>query len=212
MAAVEEGIERAVLGVDSRTRTMSERERRLVAYHEAGHALVARALPDGPTSHKLTIVPRGGSLGRCSVLDERDGTIHTRSTLKAHLAALLGGLAAEDLVFGEPASGAGTDLRLATDLARTMVCELGMSSVAGPVFWASVGANGRGPERSEDAARMVDGEVRRLLDEAMADATAVLTMARERLDAVTAALLEHETLDGGELDRMLMVPEVPATR
>lgn len=203
MALVEEGIERALLGLSSRGTIMSEEERRVVAYHEAGHALVAQGLPGATPPHKLTIVARGPTLGHATLLENHDRVIRSRSVLIDHMAVGLAGRVAEDLVFGEPASGAASDLKQVDDIARQMVCEWGMSKTLGPrVYPDGSAADGRHRLHSEEAARAVDAEVGRLVDEASQRARAVLIQQRATLDRVVHALLEQETLTGRELEEL----------
>ena len=192
---LEEGVDRALLGVSGHATRMSSIERRAVAYHEAGHALVAMALPNTAPPHKLTIVPRGRTLGHCARVAEDDKVLFSRSALLDDLAVALGGRAAEDLVLGDPLSGVADDLRRVGDIARRMVCELGMSDAVGLVPHADGGL-------SNDAARVIETEVRRLVDDAYGRARRVLLAWRAALDAVASALLEHETLSAADLERL----------
>ncbi|MGH9223852.1 MAG: AAA family ATPase [Acidimicrobiales bacterium] len=188
MPIVDEAIDRAMLGVASRAVVLSEDERRLVAYHEAGHALVAYALPGSSVPHKVTIVGRGSVLGQCSVLDAHDRLVHARSTLIERMAVALGGRVAEVLLLGEPASASGDDLRRVGELARHMVAELGMSDDVGPVG-------------GSDA--QVDEEVRRLAMQAQNIASEVLGQHRLALDRIAEALLDRETLTAAELESLV---------
>ncbi|HSH58199.1 MAG TPA: ATP-dependent zinc metalloprotease FtsH [Acidimicrobiales bacterium] len=203
MSLVEEGIDRAWMGVASRATILSEDERRVVAYHEAGHALVARGLPGASVAHKVTIVARGVALGHCSLSEPHDQLIRPRSMLLNQMAAGLGGRAAEDLVFGEPGSGAANDLRWAGGIARRMVCELGMSTVVGLVPYGDGLDPDTGPRSySEQTTRAIDAEVRSLMDEAYGRARAVLEGARAALDRVAHALLDKESLSLAELEQL----------
>jgi len=208
MAALEEGIDRARLGILSRSTIMSDEERRIVAYHEAGHALVALALPGGAPPHKLTIAPRGGTLGHCSLVDTHDRSIRTRSRLVGHMAVLLGGRLAEVIEFGEPSSSAGSDLEAASHIARQMVRELGMSDALGPLSYAEGPiSTGSGPRTySEEASRLIDAEARRLGEEASALASDTLLRRRAALRRVAEALLERETLTAAELHDLATEP------
>ncbi len=197
---LEEGVDRAVIGVASRGTILSEAERRMVAYHEAGHALVAMALPGAALPHKLTIVPRGGTLGHCAVVDTHDRAVRSQSDFLGTLAMLLGGRAAEELVFADRASSAESDLERVGEIARMMVCELGMSDALGPVGYGSNGANAG---RSEEEARLIYSEVRRLVDEAYEQALSVLVSSRRVLDRVAEALLERESLSAAELEHLV---------
>ncbi|HET7486426.1 MAG TPA: AAA family ATPase [Acidimicrobiales bacterium] len=197
MALVHEAVERVGAGV-ARARRLSEEDRRLVAYHEAGHALVGRALPGAGAPHHVSIVARGQALGATWRLDTDERAVHPRSALLDQLAGLLGGRAAERLVFGEPASGAADDLRRVAAMARQMVCDFAMSDTLGPVAYN--GATG---------GEAVDAAVRELIDEAFRRASAVLAASRPALDAVAAALLDRESLTAAELDRIAGPPPAP---
>ena len=202
---VEEAIERSY-GVASRATVLSEEERAVVAYHEAGHALVAGALT-GARPHKLSILAAGTSLGRCVTIDTHDRLVFSRPVLLDRMAALLGGWAAERLVFGSNASGVAHDVERVTDLARRMVCEFAMSDTLGPLDYRDGGA---GAAHSPEVARVVDAEVRRLVDEAGERASRLLTEDRAQLDAVARALLERETLSADELQQLQQAPRRPA--
>jgi cell division protease FtsH len=217
---IEEALDRTVHGI-GRTHVMSDEERRFVAYHESGHALVARALPGGDPPHKISIVPRGATLGAVTTLDplQSDRVVFTRSRLLNSIATSFGGRVAEELVFGEPGAGASADLAKARSLARRMVCELGMGAAAGPLPF---GADGRrddglwiGPvERSDELARTIDTEVQTVMLEAYQKARTVLLASRAALDRVAGALLERETLTAAELDDLAgpAVEPVPLTK
>jgi ATP-dependent metalloprotease FtsH len=194
MVLLEEGVERAGLGL-ARSRVLSEEERRIVAVHEAGHGLVARALPGGTVVHKLTIIPRGGSLGATWLPEADDRVLHSRSLLLERMAGLLGGRVAEQLVFGEPGDGAARDLQAVTAIARRMVTELGMSDALGALSYADGGA-----ALSDQTARLIDDETRRFVAQAEALARRVLEGDRSALSRVTDALLERETLTLEEVD------------
>jgi cell division protease FtsH len=190
---VEEAVERAMLGVAARGTVLGEHERRIVAYHEAGHALVARSLTGVPP-HKISVLPRGTALGHCTVLDGADQVVHARSALVDRIAVGLGGRVAEELVFGEPASSAAGDLQRVGDLARRMARELGMSDALGPLAFG-----GTAPY-SDETLRAVDTAAREIADEAHDRARTVLIGVRAALDRVAAALLERETLRADDLD------------
>ena len=211
-ALVDEGVDRAFLGVASRGWVMTEDERRLVAYHEAGHALVARALPNSPKPHKLTIVPRASSLGHCTLVDDADRVLSSRERALDRMAGLLGGRVAELLVVGDVSSGASNDLARANDLARTMVAEWGMSERLGAqVFVES--RNRREPRPwSEASARAIDTEVAALVAAAEDRARAALSAARDDLDRLATALLEQETLRSEDIERLLSSPGGPGGR
>jgi cell division protease FtsH len=212
MELLDEGIDRARLGIAGRV-MLNPEERRAVAVHEVGHALVARTLPGGDPPHRVTIHSRGHMLGATWVAPEADSMLRTRSTLLDQMAAMLGGRAAEDIVYGDLSDGARSDLARATELARTMVCQLGMSDRVGPMafpdYVEGVGPNGAPPRAfSEETARLIDEEVRALIDEAYGRAVAVLRAHRQDLERVVEALVERETLSGPYLDELLGRPAV----
>ena len=205
MAMVEEGIERAMMGLSSRATIMTEDERRVVAYHEAGHALVALSVPGAFAPQRLTIVPRGASLGACNMIDSHDRVMFSQTMLLAQMAALLGGMVAEQLVFGESGTGPAGDLSRVGDIARRMVTEYGMGTSLGTLTYPD-GGGARGPAHrafSEDSARMIDAEVRDLVEQARRQAVDTLTRKRGVLDKVAAALLEHESVTAEGLDRLV---------
>ena len=209
MALVDEGLDRAMMGVSARAVVMSDDERRIVAFHEAGHALVARALPGTGRAHRLTIVPRGGSLGHCTVVDDHDHdhVIHTRSALLDQMAVALGGRVAEELAFGEAGSTAGHDLARAGEMARRMVCQLGMGESVGMLAQAAgIGPDGRFHTYSDEAGRAMESDFRALMDEALGRAHSVLSASSSQLEAAALALLERETLTAGQLDEIVGPP------
>jgi cell division protease FtsH len=203
----EDAIERVVAGLERRTRVMSDSERRVVASHEAGHALVANLLPGADPVRKVSIVPRGkGALGYTLQLPTQDRYILTQRDLEARLAVLMGGRAAEELVFDSPSTGASDDLARATDLARRMVAEFGMSPKLGPVRYSGAGALGYlGPDMqlqsgvSQETTACLDQEIRRIVEVALERARMLLKERRPTLDALAAGLLQKEVLDGEEL-------------
>ena len=199
---MDEAVERVLVGISSRRHVMTPEERRVVAYHEAGHAIVGLALPGGSVPHKVTIVPRGQRVGYVWSVDEDERVIHSRSALIDQMAIGFGGRAAEELVVGEPGSGAADDLAKVSSLARKMVCELGMSEALGGVTYNGHGAgNGyhAAPSYSDEEARLIGEEVRRLIDEAHERSRRVLSESRASLDRIADALLERETLSADEL-------------
>jgi cell division protease FtsH len=202
MELIDEGIDRAESGIGA-SRIMSDEERRVVAYHEAGHGLVARTLSTDTIVHKLSIVPRGGRLGVAWLPEANERVLYSRSQLMRRMATLLAGLAAEEIALGELSSGGASDLRCATAIARSMVSH-GMSKAVGGL----VSANGTadGPVLSEETTRLVDSEVRSLLDEADGLAHDVLNQSRSALDRVVAALIERETLTLEEVEEIAGPP------
>ena len=218
-ADFEEALDRVLAGL-KRKRLMSPREREMVAAHEAGHAIVASVLPGVDPVHRISIVQRGyDALGHTMQLPVEDRYLRTRLELTQQLAVLLGGRAAEELLFQEMSTGAHSDLRQATDAARAMVIEFGMSPTIGPV---SLGTRHRSPmldpgdgayvvRVAERTAREIDEEVKRLLVDAHARATAVLASHRPALDRVRQLLLEHEVVEGAEVRRALVPEPAPQT-
>jgi ATP-dependent metalloprotease FtsH len=190
---IEESLERTGLGIASGHR-LSDKDRRLVAYHEAGHGLVARTLPGGRILHKISIVARGGSAGVTWLPEDGDRRLHSRSMLVERMATLLGGRVAEEIVFGEPADTAGSDLAQVTAIARRMVAELGMSDKVGSLSYGDGSVQDGTSAYSDETARLIDSEARRLVNEAEELAIGVLTGARSMLDRIAEALLERETL------------------
>jgi len=204
-------IERIVAGLEKRNRLLNPLERRVVAYHELGHAMVGLALPGTDTVHKVSIIPHGvGALGYTIQRPTEDRYLMTRAELEHKMAGLLGGRAAEQLVFGEISTGAADDLAKATDIARAMVLRYGMSEALGNVAYDRDRSPFLQPnfpvpqERNygEDTAHAVDGAVRRFVDQAFEQATAILRRNRALLDRTAAALLETETLNEPEIGQM----------
>ncbi len=207
MALLEEGLDRSTIGVGSGAVVLSEDERLVVAYHESGHALVARALPGATPAHRLTIVPRGGSLGHCTLIDTHDRAIHSRSMLIDHMAVGLGGRVAEELVFHETSSGVLSDLQRVGETARRMVCQLGMGMTTGLLPTAyGVGPDGRFHAYSDEASRVIETEVQALMEEATQRARSVLSASLPQLEAAALALLERETLTAQQLDEIVGAP------
>jgi cell division protease FtsH len=207
--SLEEAIDRVIAGPERRTRAMSDHEKKITAYHEAGHALVAWALPHSAPVHKVTILPRGRSLGHTLVLPTEDKYTQTRAEMIDTLAYALGGRAAEELVFHEPTTGAGDDIQKATALARAMVTEFGMSAKLGAVKYGQTDGEpflGRtmGHERdySENVAAEIDSEVRALIELAHDEAWEILAEYRDVLDAIVEELIEKETISQSELARI----------
>ncbi|MFW6772784.1 ATP-dependent zinc metalloprotease FtsH [Nocardioides sp. CPCC 205120] len=205
-AALDEAIDRVIAGPQRRTRLMNEHEKLITAYHEGGHALVAAALPGTDPVHKVTILPRGRALGYTMVLPDEDKYSQTRSEMLDKLAYMLGGRAAEEMIFHDPTTGAGNDIEKATSLARAMVTQYGMTERLGAIKLGDSGGEpflGRdmGHQRnySEDVAAMVDDETKKLLATAHQEAFDILEENRDVLDALVLALLDKETLDKAEI-------------
>ena len=204
--ALDEAIDRVIAGPQRRTRLMSEREKLITAYHEGGHALVAAALPGTDPVHKVTILPRGRALGYTMVLPDRDKYSQTRSEMLDKLAYMLGGMAAEALIFHDVTSGAGNDIEKATGLARAMVTQYGMTERLGAVKLGDSNSEpflgrdmGHTRNYSEETAAAVDGEIKTLLGHAHQEAFEILDENRDVLDALVLALLDKETLDKAEI-------------
>jgi cell division protease FtsH len=185
---------------------MTDEDKRQTAYHEAGHALVAMLTPGADPVHKVTIIPRGMALGVTMTMPEEDRYSMTREQILAQIKHAMGGRAAEDLVFGQLTTGASNDLKQATEHARRMVCQYGMSDAIGPISLGDDGGDvflGRDfmarKEYSEKKSQEVDEEISRILSENYDAAKQLLTDHRDVLDRVSEALLERETLDGAEL-------------
>ncbi|BCB85662.1 ATP-dependent zinc metalloprotease FtsH [Phytohabitans suffuscus] len=206
---LEESIDRVVAGPQRRTRVMSDHEKKITAYHEGGHALVAWALPHSAPVHKVTILSRGRSLGHTLVLPTEDKYTQTRAEMIDTLAYALGGRAAEELVFHEPTTGAGNDIEKATALARAMITQYGMSSKLGAVKYGTSGDEpflGRtmGHERdySDSVAAEIDAEVRALIELAHDEAWEILVEYRDVLDSIVLELMEKETISQTDMARI----------
>jgi cell division protease FtsH len=204
--SMDEAIDRVMAGPARKSNLMSEEERRVTAYHEAGHALVARALPHTDPVHKITIMPRGRALGYTMVLPEQDKYSTTRNQLLDQLAYSLGGRAAEELIFHDPSTGASNDIEKATALARAMVTQYGMTEAIGAM---KLGVDGSEPfmgrdyghqrDYSESVAATVDAEIRKLIEKAHQEAYDILEANRTILDEMVLQLLERETLNKEEI-------------
>ncbi len=204
--ALDEAIDRVVAGPQKKTRLMSEHEKKITAYHEGGHALVAHALPNTDPVHKVTILPRGRALGYTMVLPDEDKYSTTRNELLDQLAYALGGRAAEELVFHDPTTGAGNDIDKATKLARAMVTQYGMTERLGTIKLGQDSGEvflgrdmGHQRDYSEEVAAIVDEEVKKLIETAHDEAWEVLVQNREILDRLVLELLEKETLDKAQI-------------
>jgi cell division protease FtsH len=207
--ALDEAIDRVIAGPQRRSRLMSEKEKLITAYHEGGHALVAAALPGTDPVHKVTILPRGRALGYTMVLPDEDKYSQTRSEMLDQLAYMLGGRAAEEMVFHDPTTGAGNDIEKATALARAMVTQYGMTERLGAIRLGESNGEpfmgrdfGHARNYSEDVAAVVDEETKKLLTTAHQEAFDVLQENRDVLDSLVLALLEKETLDKEQIARV----------
>jgi cell division protease FtsH len=209
-ADIEEAIDRVIAGPERRSRRIGEEERRRVAYHEAGHALTAQVMPNADPVHKISIVARGGTGGHTRLLPEEDRALWTREQLRDSLAYALGGMASEELVFGEPSTGSGNDLHVATERAREMVRKYGMSERLGPMGFGSESESvflGRelmhSRDYSDETASEIDHEVRRLLNQALERSKRAIEENRGYLDKLAQRLLEIETLRRDEIQELL---------
>jgi cell division protease FtsH len=206
---LEEAIDRVIAGPERRTRAMSDNEKKITAYHEGGHALVAWALPHSAPVHKVTILPRGRSLGHTLVLPTEDKYTQTRAELVDTLAYALGGRAAEELVFHEPTTGAQDDIGKATTIARAMITEFGMSSKLGAVKYGTsdnepfLGRTmGHQRDYSDAIAAEIDSEVRSLIEVAHDEAWEILVEYRDVLDNIVLELIEKETVSQADMARL----------
>jgi len=216
MEELEEAIDRVIAGPERRTKLISDKEKGIIAYHEAGHALVAHILPNTNPVHKISIIPRGRALGYTLTLPTEDRYLVTKSELTDELAMLLGGRVAEEMIFHDITTGAQDDLEKTTKIARQMVCEYGMSQKLGPltlgqkqdqVFLGRDFASH--PDYSQEVAYEIDKEIKRIVDEAWTKARTILQENREKLDKIANTLIERETLEKEELVRLLEGVEEP---
>jgi len=209
-AELEEGIMRVIAGPEKKSRLLSEKERTITAYHELGHALVGFFLKDTDEVHKISIVARGQALGYTVSLPSEDRYLTTRSALMAQMAMTLGGRAAEELVFSEVTTGAANDLERVTQTAKQMVMRFGMSEKLGPrVLGRNHGLPFLGrelasePDYSDELAKDIDDEIRRVIQEAHDTATRVLREHMDELHRLSTILIEHETIDKDQFERLL---------
>jgi cell division protease FtsH len=214
---MEEAIERVIAGPERKSRLISEEEKRIVAYHEAGHAIVANAIPQADPVHKVSITARGMAGGYTIMLPEEDRTLMPRKKLFADMIGLLGGRAAEEIVFDDITSGASNDLERVTRLARSMVTRLGMSAELGPMVYGQkeelifLGREiSEQRDYSEAVAQQIDREVRLLVNQAYEEAKSIVTTYRAQLDAVAHRLMEVETITRDEFES-IFPPPVPKT-
>jgi cell division protease FtsH len=216
MAELEEAKDRVMMGPERRSLVLTEDEKRMTSYHEAGHTLCAKYLEHADPVHKVSVIPRGRSLGATFSLPEKDRRTRSRLYLRDLLAWAMGGRAAEQVVFSDITDGASDDIRRATHIAHLMVCEFGMSEKLGPrVFGETQGQVflGRelGHERdySDSTASLIDEEVKSLIDDAYQRALAIITDHRDQLEAIAKALIERETLDSDEIDLVMQGKPLP---
>lgn len=210
MPEMEEAAERVIMGPERRSRVISDKEKRLTAYHEGGHTLVGMLLDNTDPVHKVTIIPRGRAGGYTLSLPKEDRYYATRSEMLDELKVLLGGRVAEALVLKEISSGASNDLQRATSLARQMICEYGMSTELGPMTFGHrqdqvfLGRDiGRDKDYSEEVAAKIDKEIRKFIDEAYQKTESLLNENMDKLHLIADALIERETLEGEEIDQLM---------
>jgi cell division protease FtsH len=210
MMDFENAKDKVLMGVERRSMIISESEKRTIAYHEAGHALVADLLPGADPLHKVTIIPRGRALGLTQQLPTDDKYNYSREYLTNRITILMGGRAAEEIVLQQQTTGAGDDLEKATEMARKMVCEWGMSDKMGPLTFGKgeehifLGREmSRPKDYSEDTAIVIDGEIKRIVTESAFRARQLIEDNIEKLHALARALLERESLDGEDIARIL---------
>ncbi len=216
-ADLQEAIERVVAGLEKRSRVLAEDEKRIVAYHEVGHAIVGHMVPGGSKVAKISIVPRGMSaLGYTLQLPTEDRFLNSKEDLQGQITTLLGGRSAEEIVFGKVTTGAANDLQRATDIAEQMVSTYGMSTVLGPLAYDRQAGNRflgqtNSPRRSvsDATAQSIDREVRQLVDDSHNHALAILESNRESLELISQKILEKEVIEGEELQTLLNQCKAP---
>ena len=213
MSDFENAKDKVLMGVERRSMIISDEEKKTIAYHEAGHALVADLLPGADPLHKVTIIPRGRALGLTQQLPTDDKYNYSREYLIDRITILLGGRTAEEIVFHQRTTGAGDDLEKATEMARKMVCEWGMSDKMGPLTFGKSEEHiflgremSRAKDYSEDTAILIDSEIKRIVTDCAGRARQIIETNLEKLHTLARALLERESLDGAEIARLLRVP------
>jgi cell division protease FtsH len=208
---LEESIERVLAGPERKSRRISDKEKTIVAYHESGHALMSLLVPNADPLHKVSIISRGvAALGYTLQMPEEDRYLASRTDLRAKLYVMMGGRAAEEITFNEITTGAHNDIEVATRLARRMVCEFGMSEKLGNITYGkeeNMVFLGRdiGDEKhySEETARVIDSEIKKLMDESYAKAKVLLSSNKDKLELLAKALIEKEVLDVDEVKKIL---------
>ena len=212
-ADIEDAKDKILMGAERKGLVISEQERKVTAYHEAGHAILAKLLPNTDPLHKITIIPRGQAMGVTQQVPLDDRHAYSREYLTNRIKILLGGRTAEELVFNELSTGASNDLQNATDIATRMVCEWGMSERLGPRAFVTaeagfLGGGGRQRPYSEEVARIIDEEVNRLIEECYQEATIVLEGRIVFLHKLAEVLLQNETIDAEEVDIIVTCPKL----
>jgi len=212
MRDFEEALDKLVMGLARKSIVMSEEDKRLTAYHEAGHALVAKLLPDPDPIHKVTIIPRGMSLGSTAQMPLDDRLHYTKDYIERKLATLMGGRAAEKIALNTESVGAANDLERASQIARRMVTEWGMSERLGPISFGRYAEMTENPSAwptqtmrpySEETAKLIDDEIRRILRKAMERAERIIRENMDVLHEIVNRLLQKETITGDELDQII---------
>ena len=213
MAELEDAKDKIMMGMERRSLIISDTEKRAIAYHEAGHVLTAKMIPGTDPIHKVTIIPRGRALGVTHYLPIDERHTYSRRYCQDTLAVMLGGRAADMLIGGQPTTGAGDDIQRATELARRMVCEWGMSDRLGPLTFGERAEPvflGRDivthQMYSQETALAIDAEIKAIVDEAFGRSKAILSDHMDKLDVLASALLEREILDSPEIDRLIAAP------
>ena len=206
---LENSIDRVLAGPEKKSRLMSDQEKLIIAYHETGHALVGWALPNADPIHKVTIIPRGRALGYTQALPEGEKYLTSKAELKDRLAMLMGGRVAEEIIFADPTTGASNDIEKATEIARKMVMEFGMSEKLGPMLYGK-GSNevflgrdyGRQQDYSDEVASSIDDEVKSLLSDAHIIAGKILKKFKKQMEIMVKVLIEKETIDRDEVAKI----------
>ena len=206
---IENSIDRVLAGPEKKSRLMSDQEKLIIAYHETGHALVGWALPNAAPIHKVTIIPRGRALGYTQALPEGEKYLTSKAELKDRLAMLMGGRVAEEIIFADPTTGASNDIEKATEIARKMVMEFGMSEKLGPMLYGK-GSNevflgrdyGRQQDYSDEVASSIDDEVKSLLSDAHIIAGKILKKFKKQMEIMVKVLIEKETIDRDEVAKI----------
>lgn len=203
--------DKVIMGVERKSMMISEKEKRITAYHEAGHALVAKLTPEADPIHKVTIIPRGMALGVTQQLPIEDKYTHSRTYLYSTIMVLLGGRAAEEIIFDERTSGAGNDLERVTEIARKMVCEWGMSEIVGPVTFGKADEQvflgkemSKHADYSDETAELIDREIKNIVNTSYERSKKVLEENIDLLHELANILLEKEVVDGKELDDLVL--------
>jgi cell division protease FtsH len=210
MVDFESSKDKVLMGAERKSMIITDAEKKVTAYHEAGHALLAAILPNTDPLHKVTIIPRGMALGVTQQLPTEEFHNYTKEQLQARIAVCMGGRIAEDLTFGQISTGAQNDIEQATEMARKMVCEWGMSEALGPLTYGKkeeqifLGKEfNRHQDYSEATALKIDAEIKRIVSEQYERANGVITEKRDFLVRIAEALLEHEVLDAEQLKQIL---------